>query len=87
MNYDFTEKSEQTLAAAIQLAKDYAHSQVQPVHFASAMLNEDTGPAPPGALPKPTSQTGSLFVQAIQKAGGDQVRFTLDRSSTDLTRI
>lgn len=76
MNYDFTEKSEQTLAAAIQLAKDHAHSQVQPVHFASAMLNEDAGLSPPGALPKPAGQGGSLFVQAIQKAGGDQTLVT-----------
>lgn len=26
-NFDFTEKTEQTLAASIQLAKDYAHAQ------------------------------------------------------------
>ena len=76
LNYEFTEKSEATIAAAIQLAKDYANSQVQPVHLASAMLNEDAGPAPPpGAMPKlSTSGATSLFVQAIQKAGGDQVR-------------
>ncbi|KIM30373.1 hypothetical protein M408DRAFT_21891 [Serendipita vermifera MAFF 305830] len=72
MNYDFTEKTEATLAAAIQLAKDYANSQVQPVHLASAMLNEEAVPAPPGAMPKPGIQGTSLFVQAIQKAGGDQ---------------
>ncbi|KAG8814497.1 hypothetical protein FRC17_001106 [Serendipita sp. 399] len=71
MSYDFTERTEQTLAAAIQLAKDYANSQVQPVHFASAMLNEDQQ-VPPGGLPKPGGQNSSLFVQAIQKAGGDQ---------------
>jgi ATP-dependent Clp protease ATP-binding subunit ClpB len=72
MSFEFTEKTEVTLAAAIQLAKDYAHSQVQPLHFASVMLNEDIGPAPPGSMPKPAG-TGSLFAQAIQKAGGDQV--------------
>ena len=73
MNYEFTEKTEATLAAAIQLAKDYANAQVQPVHLASAMLNEDAAPAPPGGLPKPGAQGTSLFVQAIQRAGGDQV--------------
>jgi ATP-dependent Clp protease ATP-binding subunit ClpB len=74
-NYHFTEKAEATLAAAIQLAKDYANSQVQPVHLASAMLNEDV--APPGAMPKSGAQATSLFIQAIQKAGGDQVRVSL----------
>jgi ATP-dependent Clp protease ATP-binding subunit ClpB len=75
MSFDFTEKTEATLAAAIQLAKDYANSQVQPVHFASVMLNEEAAPAPPGAMPKAnTSAHGtSLLVQAIQKAGGDPV--------------
>lgn len=27
MNYEFTEKTEQTIAAAIQLAKEYANAQ------------------------------------------------------------
>ncbi|KAG8762497.1 hypothetical protein FRC15_008466, partial [Serendipita sp. 397] len=71
MSYEFTERTEQTLAAALQLAKDYANSQVQPVHFASVMLNEEQQPLP-GGLPKPGGQNTSLFIQAIQKAGGDQ---------------
>ena len=77
-NYEFTEKTEGTLAAAIQLAKDYANSQVQPVHLASATLNEDVAPAPPGAMPKSGAHATSLFIQAIRKAGGDQVRALLD---------
>jgi ATP-dependent Clp protease ATP-binding subunit ClpB len=76
-NSELTEKTEATLTAAIQLAKDYANSQVQPVHLASAMLNEGVAPAPPGAMPKSGAQATSLFIQAIQKAGGDQVRTLL----------
>jgi hypothetical protein len=72
-NYDFTEKAEATFNAAIQLAKDYANSQVSPVHFAHVMLNEDTLPAPPGAMPNAGNRGGSIFTQAIQKAGGDPV--------------
>jgi hypothetical protein len=72
MSFEFTEKMEATLAAATQLAKASAHDEVEPLHFASVMLTEDTDPVPPGSMPKPPG-TIALFVQAIQKAGGDQV--------------
>ncbi|KAF8078626.1 P-loop containing nucleoside triphosphate hydrolase protein [Lyophyllum atratum] len=69
-NYDFTEKAQQTLSDAIQLAKDYANAQVHPAHIAFVLINEGSGEAIPGG----TQHTGSaipLFVSVIQRAGGD----------------
>ncbi|PSS37755.1 hypothetical protein PHLCEN_2v448 [Hermanssonia centrifuga] len=59
---DFTDKTQQTLAAAIQVAKDYANSQVHPAHIAFAFLNEGAGEG---------SSAHSLFTSVIEKAGGD----------------
>ncbi|KAF7791871.1 hypothetical protein EIP86_002895 [Pleurotus ostreatoroseus] len=52
---EFTDKAQETLAAAIQIAKDYANSQ------AFALLNEGAG----------EGNEHSLFTSVIQKAGGD----------------
>ncbi|KAJ3527722.1 hypothetical protein NM688_g8093 [Phlebia brevispora] len=61
-NFDFTDKTQETIAASVQIAKDYAHSQVHPAHIAFALLNEGAG-----------EDTGehSLFTSVIQKSGGD----------------
>ena len=56
-NFDFTDKAQDSLTAATQLAKDYANAQVHPAHIAFVLLNEDP----------------SLFSSIIQKAGGDTV--------------
>ncbi|THV04957.1 hypothetical protein K435DRAFT_774218 [Dendrothele bispora CBS 962.96] len=61
-NFDFTDKTQQSLQAAIQLAKDYANAQVHPAHIAFVLLNEGD--------PNAASPT-SLFASVIQKAGGD----------------
>ncbi|KAI0296195.1 P-loop containing nucleoside triphosphate hydrolase protein [Russula brevipes] len=66
----FTDKAQATLEAAIQLAKDYANSQVYPAHLGFVLLNEGAGDEPaPGSI----SQTHQipLFASVIQKAGGD----------------
>ncbi|KAG8762270.1 hypothetical protein FRC12_009113 [Ceratobasidium sp. 428] len=59
-NFEFTDKTQITISAAVQSAKDHANAQVSPVHIANALLNE-TGEAG-GA---------SLFASVISKAGGD----------------
>ncbi|KAI1797900.1 P-loop containing nucleoside triphosphate hydrolase protein [Ganoderma leucocontextum] len=66
-NLDFTDKTQESLQAAIQLAKDYANAQVHPAHIAFALLNEGQGVAAAGASPPPHS----LFSSVIEKAGGD----------------
>ncbi|KAG9127120.1 hypothetical protein FRC07_000578 [Ceratobasidium sp. 392] len=60
MNFEFTDKTQLTISAAIQSAKDHANAQVSPVHIANALLNEagEGGGA-------------SLFASVISKAGGD----------------
>ncbi|CAL1695796.1 unnamed protein product [Somion occarium] len=60
-SFDFTDKTQESLAAAIQIAKDYANAQVHPVHIAFALLNEGTG----------EGQTSGLFTSVIERAGGD----------------
>ncbi|KAG1749992.1 P-loop containing nucleoside triphosphate hydrolase protein [Suillus paluster] len=71
MNFEFTDKTQQSIAAAIQLAKDYSNAQLHPAHIAAALLNEGAGDDVPGGL---SSNGGnSLFSSVIQKAGGDPV--------------
>lgn len=60
-NFEFTDKTQLTIAAAVQSAKDYANAQVHPAHLANALLNES------GEGASPTS----LFASVISKAGGD----------------
>jgi ATP-dependent Clp protease ATP-binding subunit ClpB len=68
-NFDLTEKTQESIASAIQLAKDYANAQVHPVHLAFALLNEGAGVS--GSLNGPSGV--SLFTSVIQRAGGDPV--------------
>ncbi|CAG8486990.1 15898_t:CDS:2 [Acaulospora morrowiae] len=56
-NYQFTDKTEKTLAAAFELAREYSHVQVTPAHLACALFDETDGE--------------SLIKNIINKAGGD----------------
>ncbi|KAF9270213.1 P-loop containing nucleoside triphosphate hydrolase protein [Marasmius fiardii PR-910] len=62
-NFEFTDKTQQSIGAAVQLTKDYANAQVQPVHIAFTLLNEGAGEG--------NGSGSSLFSSVIQKAGGD----------------
>ncbi|KIY71648.1 P-loop containing nucleoside triphosphate hydrolase protein [Cylindrobasidium torrendii FP15055 ss-10] len=62
-NFEFTDKTNETLLAAVQSAKDYANAQVHPAHIAFTMLNEQSG----------GQNSASLFQTVIDKAGGDPV--------------
>lgn len=58
-NFQFTEKTERTISQAQELAREFANSQITPVHIASAMLDESSdGPG------------SSLLKSIINKAGG-----------------
>lgn len=75
----FTDKAQETVQAAIQLATDHANSQLYPVHLAFVLLNGDAGDGPTsGSIAQ--SQI-PLFASVIQKAGGDvtQVKRALKR--------
>ncbi|KAH8120313.1 P-loop containing nucleoside triphosphate hydrolase protein [Phellopilus nigrolimitatus] len=65
-NFDFTDKAQESVAAAIQLAKDYSNAQVYPVHLASVLLNDPAGEADSAKQSK-----NSLFSSVIQRAGGE----------------
>ncbi|KAG9314355.1 P-loop containing nucleoside triphosphate hydrolase protein [Chiua virens] len=72
MNFDnLTDKTRQSLAAAIQLAKDYANVQVHPAHLASVLLNDDQASASAQSLSGTRASPRPLFASVIQKAGGD----------------
>ncbi|KAI0308210.1 P-loop containing nucleoside triphosphate hydrolase protein [Multifurca ochricompacta] len=71
LDQQFTDKAQATVQAAIQLANDYANSQIYPAHLAFVLLNEGAGD---GSALGNVSQTHThipLFVSVIQKAGGD----------------
>ncbi|THH34133.1 hypothetical protein EUX98_g99 [Antrodiella citrinella] len=63
-NFDLTDKTQETLLAAVQLAKDYANAQVHPAHLASVLINE-------GGSGDGNSGQTSLFSSVVQRAGGD----------------
>ncbi|OBZ79717.1 hypothetical protein A0H81_01115 [Grifola frondosa] len=67
-NMDFTDKTQESLSAAVQLAKDYANAQVHPAHIAFVLLNEGAGEQAAGSI---HNQPVSLFASVIEKAGGD----------------
>ncbi|KAF8445935.1 P-loop containing nucleoside triphosphate hydrolase protein [Boletus edulis BED1] len=70
MNVDnFTDKTKQSITAAIQLAKDYSNAQVYPAHLAFVLLND--GQAPGVAMPGSRGSSPPLFASVIQRAGGD----------------
>jgi len=66
-NFDFTDRAQEVLGAAITLAKEHHSAQVHPAHLASALLHEGGAPAIQGGSQQ------SFFGSAIQKAGGDTV--------------
>lgn len=68
-SFDFTDKTQESLANAIKCAQDYANAQVHPVHLASVLLNEGAGEMP-GGLGSSGGGT-SLFSSVISRAGGD----------------
>ncbi|KAJ7630930.1 P-loop containing nucleoside triphosphate hydrolase protein [Roridomyces roridus] len=67
-NFDFTDKTTETISAAFQAAKDYANAQVHPVHIAWVLLNEGS---PDSAIPGGLAPATSLFSSVISRAGGD----------------
>ena len=72
-NIQFTDKAQKALSTAVDVAQNYAHAQLLPVHLAHALLvgaPPETG-APPEAGP-------TLFRQVVEKANGDFQ--TLDRA-------
>ncbi|PWN28491.1 P-loop containing nucleoside triphosphate hydrolase protein [Jaminaea rosea] len=74
---DFTDKAAASLNAAIQLAKDHAHPQVQPAHLALALLTDDAAASSkrPGTPSTSASPTDSLFRSVLTKAGVDVNKF------------
>jgi len=66
---NFTDRATKALADAQELAQQYAHSQIQPVHLAVALLD----PLPDLSKDQQAPDTGStsLFKQVVERAHGD----------------
>ncbi|CAG8465144.1 3969_t:CDS:10 [Diversispora eburnea] len=58
-NYKFTDKSEKTLSAALELAREYSHVQVSPIHLGCALFDDPEGE--------------SLIKNVINRSGGDAI--------------
>jgi len=71
---EFTDRAKKALEDAMQLAEQYAHSQLLPVHLAVALLDplpdqsKDLQNAPPGT-------TSTLLRQVVERAHGDPQLF------------
>lgn len=65
-NFDFTDKAQQSLTDALQLARDHANPQVYPAHIAFALLND---PLPDTTTA--TTATSPLFASILSRAGAD----------------
>lgn len=86
---EFTDKAVQSIQAALQLAKDHAHPNVQPAHLALALLVDDVGvqSAATSSRPESPSRKGpaasaSLFSSVLSKVGIDAVKFDQTLRST-----
>ncbi|EMR09316.2 ATP-dependent chaperone ClpB [Pneumocystis murina B123] len=60
MNYQFTDKTEKTIAESYSLAQSSGHIQIFPVHIASVLLKEESP---------------QLIRLVVEKSGGDLVKF------------
>ncbi|KAI1433096.1 putative heat shock protein [Xylaria sp. CBS 124048] len=70
---EFTERAKKALEDAMQLAEQYAHSQLLPVHLAVALL--DPPPDQSKDQQNNPTPTSSLFRQVIERANGDPQLF------------
>ncbi|EPQ27694.1 uncharacterized protein PFL1_04832 [Pseudozyma flocculosa PF-1] len=68
-SYDFTDRAQASVSAAVQLAKDHSHAQVAPAHLALALLTDDTSNSQGVQSTNEASQ--SLFKSICSKAGVD----------------
>ncbi|KAL9937169.1 hypothetical protein V8E36_003578 [Tilletia maclaganii] len=80
-DFNFTEKVQASLSAAVQLAKDYSHPQVTPTHIALTLLNDGSQAAAaadpaqqPSQQPQSQQQQEPLFRSTLSKAGADPAK-------------
>ncbi|PWN52140.1 putative heat shock protein HSP104 [Violaceomyces palustris] len=66
---EFTDRAQNSIGVALQLAKDHLHPQVAPVHLALALLTDDTNNSQGNQSTNPASE--SLFKSICSKAGVD----------------
>lgn len=73
-NTQFTDRANKALLDSNDLAEQYAHTQILPLHLAVSLLNPPAGNTDeenqPAGIPADSSST-SLFKQVIERAHGD----------------
>jgi ATP-dependent Clp protease ATP-binding subunit ClpB len=67
--YQFTDRAQKALADAHELATQYAHSQLLPIHLAVSLVD------PPEEQGQPAAATMPLFRQVVDRAKGDPQLF------------
>lgn len=73
----FTDRASKALEGAHDLAAQYAHSQIIPIHLAVALLDPPEGP-PASANGAQSGTSAPLFRQVVERANGDPQ--SLDRA-------
>lgn len=84
MSFEFTDRAQSSVSAALQLAKDHSHPQVSPAHLALALLTDDTSNSQGVQSTNESSQ--SLFKSICSKAGVD-IKILEDKLRTALRKI
>jgi ATP-dependent Clp protease ATP-binding subunit ClpA len=72
-NMDFTDRAKKALEDAMNLAEQYAHPQLLPVHLAVSLL--DPPPDPSKDQQNAPATSPSMFRQAVERAHGDPQLF------------
>ncbi|KAL1880402.1 Heat shock protein hsp98 [Paecilomyces lecythidis] len=67
----FTDRANKALLDCSNLAEQYAHSQILPVHLAVALLNPSPDDAEGQVVGAPSEGTSSLFKQVVERSHGD----------------
>jgi ATP-dependent Clp protease ATP-binding subunit ClpB len=71
-NMQFTDRAQKALADAHDLATQYAHSQLEPLHLAVSLLDPPQDPRQPQpANGASDASSSSLFRQVVERAHGD----------------
>ncbi|KAI9802057.1 MAG: Heat shock protein hsp98 [Piccolia ochrophora] len=76
-NYPFTDRSQKALADAHELAQQYAHSQMLPIHLAVSLLDppEDKSTQQAAGHASHAASSLPLFRQVVDRAHGDPQLF------------
>jgi ATP-dependent Clp protease ATP-binding subunit ClpB len=82
----YTNKAQEALLASQSLAAEYGHSQIEPVHILTALMNQADGVVPDvvakiGARPASLQAELSMMIENRPRVSGSNVEPTLNRAA------